>query len=191
MKKTIRISDDEFISRFAPHVDESGAIIPHSAPPVDAQPLHVWTMLDCDGSLIIASGIHYVNRDHYIVTANPAPSDESVEVAWIMQGTLGNSYWGAACPKCDTDLSPTNPPPSLSESAPIQCSCGHEFSWDDGRSHRARLENDSRDMATADFLFSDADWVDAVVRCHTRLGRDEWKLHMMSERSQGDHSSNS
>jgi len=31
----------------------------------------VWTLLDCDGVLFVASGFHFVNRLNYILTAKP------------------------------------------------------------------------------------------------------------------------
>lgn len=36
---------------------------------------NLWTLLDCDGKLIIASGYHFVNRLNYIVTKNPCKSE--------------------------------------------------------------------------------------------------------------------
>lgn len=35
----------------------------------------VWTLLDCDGHLVISSGYHFVNRMGYFVTEKPAPED--------------------------------------------------------------------------------------------------------------------
>lgn len=32
------------------------------------EPKRVWTVLDCDGELIIAAGFHFVNRMGYIIT---------------------------------------------------------------------------------------------------------------------------
>lgn len=41
----------------------------------------VWTLIDGDeGGQFIVSGLHYVNRVGYFVTANPLPSDCDVEV---------------------------------------------------------------------------------------------------------------
>lgn len=36
---------------------------------------NLWTLLDCDGKLIIASGYHFVNRLNYIVTKKPCKSE--------------------------------------------------------------------------------------------------------------------
>jgi hypothetical protein len=35
----------------------------------------VWTLLDCDGELIVGSGYHFVNRVGYFVTTKAAPED--------------------------------------------------------------------------------------------------------------------
>ena len=44
---------------------------------VDAQPPeHVWTLLDCDGRLIVVSGRHHVNRIGYFVTKVPWEYDQ-------------------------------------------------------------------------------------------------------------------
>jgi len=31
---------------------------------------HVWTLVDCDGKLVIVAGYHLVNRMNYLVTKN-------------------------------------------------------------------------------------------------------------------------
>jgi len=36
-------------------------------------PLRVWTVLDVDGKLTIASGVHIVNRAYYLITEQSAP----------------------------------------------------------------------------------------------------------------------
>lgn len=38
---------------------------------VDKDPHFVWTVLDCDGKLILAAGFHYVNRFLYVISKNP------------------------------------------------------------------------------------------------------------------------
>lgn len=39
---------------------------------VKAQPRnHVWTLLDCDGELVICAGYHFVNRIGYFITEVP------------------------------------------------------------------------------------------------------------------------
>jgi hypothetical protein len=34
-------------------------------------PRKVWTLLDCDGKLVIGAGYHHVNRMNYIVSIRP------------------------------------------------------------------------------------------------------------------------
>ena len=43
-------------------------------------PRRVWTVLDCDGKTILASGFHFVNRIGYVITENPAPEGLDIEV---------------------------------------------------------------------------------------------------------------
>ena len=31
---------------------------------------HIWTLLDCDGKLVIVAGYHLVNRMNYLITKN-------------------------------------------------------------------------------------------------------------------------
>ncbi len=35
----------------------------------------IWTVLDCDGTIVLASGYHYVNRMYYMITAVPFEGD--------------------------------------------------------------------------------------------------------------------
>ena len=44
-----------------------------------ANPRHVWTLLDAEGSDIIAAGLHYVNRIGYFITELPW-QDKSFQV---------------------------------------------------------------------------------------------------------------
>ena len=41
-------------------------------------PNKVWTVLDCDGALILSSGYHHVNRMGYLITE--VPVDEGVDI---------------------------------------------------------------------------------------------------------------
>jgi len=41
----------------------------------------VWTMLDCDGQLSIASGFHFVNRLGYLIASVPVAPDHAYSVA--------------------------------------------------------------------------------------------------------------
>lgn len=48
---------------------------------VDAETLNkVWTILDCDGALIVSSGYQHVNRVGYLITEVPYPEGETIEV---------------------------------------------------------------------------------------------------------------
>ena len=46
---------------------------------IEAQ--RIWTLLDCDGKLLIVEGFHYVNRLGYFVTELPAPIDHNFSVS--------------------------------------------------------------------------------------------------------------
>ena len=41
----------------------------------------VWTVLDCDGQLSIASGFHFVNRLGYLIASVPVAPDHTYSVA--------------------------------------------------------------------------------------------------------------
>lgn len=43
-------------------------------------PDKIWTVLDCDGAMVISSGYHHVNRMYYIITEVARPSDVYVEI---------------------------------------------------------------------------------------------------------------
>jgi len=42
-----------------------------------ARPEHIWTLLDCDGELLLVSSCHVVNRLGYVLCFEPVPSGES------------------------------------------------------------------------------------------------------------------
>lgn len=134
--KTIRHTDDEFIGRYHPIFERDGSLELLSAAPIGSDPLCIWTMLDCDGSIVIASGVHFVNRMGYVVTAVPIEPGVEVEVGWDI--------------RAEDDE-------------------GEDDEGDD-------------DLALANFLFEDSEWKDAVASDDTRLGRDDWKLHKLTER---------
>lgn len=46
----------------------------------------VWTVLDCDGDLIIANGFHYVNRFFYMVCSVPCAEGDEYHVEYYIQG---------------------------------------------------------------------------------------------------------
>lgn len=43
-------------------------------------PDRIWTVLDCDGKTVVASGYHFVNRIGYLITEVPAPEGAYLEV---------------------------------------------------------------------------------------------------------------
>jgi hypothetical protein len=49
---------------------------------VRSQPaVRIWTLLDCDGSLVVSSGFHFVNRLGYLISAVPVPDGHHYEVS--------------------------------------------------------------------------------------------------------------
>ena len=46
----------------------------------ETEPGRVWTLLDCDGKLVVSSGWHYVNRMGYYITEGVVPDMVSIEV---------------------------------------------------------------------------------------------------------------
>jgi hypothetical protein len=79
------MSDDDWMKEFDPVLNADGSLFEISQNAenfrelVEAQ--RVWTMLDCDGSLYLSPGVHWVNRMSYHVTNKPW-TNESVDVAW-------------------------------------------------------------------------------------------------------------
>lgn len=43
-------------------------------------PRRVWTILECDESLVVASGYHFVNRIGYLITEKPAEEGVDYEI---------------------------------------------------------------------------------------------------------------
>lgn len=41
-----------------------------------------WTLLDCDGKLYIADGVHYVNRFAYIITLQPYADGDTYNIKY-------------------------------------------------------------------------------------------------------------
>ena len=79
------MSDDDWMKEFDPVLDADGLLFEISQNAENFQELveaqRVWTMLDCDGSLYLSPGVHWVNRMSYHVTNKPW-TNESVDVAW-------------------------------------------------------------------------------------------------------------
>lgn len=85
------ISESEFLERFRPiknHLipdapfdgcmfETFGAEFEH----IRAQdPAHIWTVIDCDGTLAIESGCHLVNRLGYLVASRPRLGEDTYSV---------------------------------------------------------------------------------------------------------------
>jgi hypothetical protein len=92
MTTYINLTEDEFLARFKPvpnHIDPNrgfdGCLFETFGDEfayVQAQdPNLVWTVLDGDGQLSIASGFHFVNRLGYLVASVPVPPDHTCSVA--------------------------------------------------------------------------------------------------------------
>jgi hypothetical protein len=79
------MSDDDWMEEFDPVLNADGSLFEISQNAENFQELveaqRVWTMLDCDGSLYLSPGVHWVNRMSYHVTNKPW-TNESVDVAW-------------------------------------------------------------------------------------------------------------
>jgi hypothetical protein len=65
-----RGDDGTMFETFGPEVD-----FVRSQPPEN-----VWTLLDCDGKLIVADGYHFVNRLGYYVTEVACPREQQIDV---------------------------------------------------------------------------------------------------------------
>lgn len=92
MKHTT-ISEEDFYENFKPvknpfeadaawdgsMLETYGREHEHVLEVLKTEPQKVWTVLDCDGSLIASSGYHHVNRVGYIITELPVPADEFIE----------------------------------------------------------------------------------------------------------------
>jgi hypothetical protein len=88
----LALTEDDFLARFKPvpnHIEPNcgfdgcmfetfGEELAH----VQAQDRNfVWTILDCDGQILIESGFHFVNRLGYLITAVPTEPDHTYSVA--------------------------------------------------------------------------------------------------------------
>ena len=85
------LTEDDFLARFKP---VSNPIDPNAgfdgclfetfgddlAYVRDQDPNLVWTVLDCDGQLAIASGFHFVNRLGYLIATVPTEPDRTYSV---------------------------------------------------------------------------------------------------------------
>jgi len=96
------LTEDDFLARFKPvpnHIDPSrgfdgcmfetfGEELAH----VRAQDRNfVWTILDCDGQILIESGFHFVNRLGYLITAVPAEPGHTCSVGKAIAKAKGGA----------------------------------------------------------------------------------------------------
>lgn len=89
-----QINDNDFIARFKPkknHLDDNasfdgcmyetyGTEYEYVNDVLKTAPCNVWTVIDCDGELVISNGWHFVNRMGYIITEVAFGEDELIEV---------------------------------------------------------------------------------------------------------------
>lgn len=73
----MRISDFEvFLKKFSPVEKSPGDFLFETYGKeyelvLQSNPFCVWTLLDSDGKLYIAPGLHWINRQAYFITKNP------------------------------------------------------------------------------------------------------------------------
>ena len=53
--------------------------------PQNTDPNYVWTILEVDGKTLITEGIHFVNRDGYLISKTPH-NGQSYEVFGVFEG---------------------------------------------------------------------------------------------------------
>lgn len=87
-----QITDEQFFEQFQPiqnPMDDNasfdgcmfetyGAELAFVLKTAQSSPNKVWTILDCDGELVITSGYQYVNRMGYLITQVPFTEDTQV-----------------------------------------------------------------------------------------------------------------
>jgi hypothetical protein len=92
--KQIKMTEDEFYEKFHPiknHIDDNASFDGCSfetyleeekfvKETAQETPRKVWTILDCDGSLYIVSGYHFVNRLNYLITEEEFEEDVDIEI---------------------------------------------------------------------------------------------------------------
>ncbi len=70
-----RITNDEFFDKFIPF--ERNETLIYDFPDDETEigkaidENRIWTMLECDGKLILASGFHRINHIYFVITTNP------------------------------------------------------------------------------------------------------------------------
>lgn len=77
------LSEDEFDERFTPVADDEGEMIRAKVPEgVERTSRRLWTVVDGDdGGLYITAGLHYVNRQGYVLTEEEWES-EATTAPW-------------------------------------------------------------------------------------------------------------
>lgn len=68
-----------------------GRELEHVKKVLETAPDTVWTVLDCDGPLVVGSGFHHVNRVGYIITEVPVEAGQSVVTEADPDELEGNS----------------------------------------------------------------------------------------------------
>jgi len=70
-----------FEKRYHPLMREDGSVLYETygadlRQVLDTPVIRVWTIVDCDGKLVITAGYHIVNRMNYIITKYPWMNNE-------------------------------------------------------------------------------------------------------------------
>lgn len=90
----MEINDDVFFETYKPKknpfnpdagwdgsmLETYGEELEHVLDAYRTAPGTVWTVLDCDGAMIVGNGYHHVNRLGYIITEVPCPSGVDIDV---------------------------------------------------------------------------------------------------------------
>lgn len=78
-QRKITGSFSSFERRYGPIANDDGSLLVEIGQlPADQPAELVWTVLDCDGSLILSPGYRFVNRFAYVVCEKPwGPSEEN------------------------------------------------------------------------------------------------------------------
>lgn len=88
MTTYLQLDEIAFQERFRPLLDAGGAWFDFDwTDAEDARSIELarierrlWTTLDVDGFVVVASGWHFVNRLGYVITEEAAPVDQEIEV---------------------------------------------------------------------------------------------------------------
>ena len=97
------LSYDDFIEQYAPVENHIEPNAPYDGRMFEtygdelayvqaSKPENVWTLLESDGVLTIASGFHFVNRLGYFISNNICPENADIEVTVSDHFDIGESY---------------------------------------------------------------------------------------------------